>query len=153
MIRVHIPDIYPCYGTQKFITVCTSASFLSILYCYCKASEFTQVKWLHASGKQLVKRSHQRFLHNMCGGYWLLTTCSRVLPEKLKCPKLLKNFPEFYGIRRFITAFARARHLSLSWARLIQSMPPFNLSKIHFNIILPSTPGSFKWSPCLRFPH
>jgi hypothetical protein len=32
-------------------------------------------------------------------------------------------------------------------------VPTPNLSKIHFNIILPSTPGSFKWSPSLRFPH
>jgi hypothetical protein len=31
--------------------------------------------------------------------------------------------------------------------------PPTNLSKIHFNIILPSMPGSSKWSPFLRFPH
>jgi hypothetical protein len=38
----------------------------------------------------------------------------RVLPEKLKLPKLLKKFPAFYGNRRFITAFTRARHLSLS---------------------------------------
>jgi hypothetical protein len=25
--------------------------------------------------------------------------------------------------------------------------PPSNLSQVHFNIILPSTPGSSKWSP------
>jgi hypothetical protein len=31
--------------------------------------------------------------------------------------------------------------------------PPSNLSKIHFNIIPPSTPGSSKWSPFHRFPH
>ena len=36
---------------------------------------------------------------------------------------LVNKFPSFYGIRRFITAFTSARHLSLSWARSIQSMP------------------------------
>jgi hypothetical protein len=55
---------------------------------------------------------------------YLLTPWSRVLPEKLKRPKLLKKLPALYGTRRFVTAFTRARHLSLSWARLIQSMPP-----------------------------
>jgi hypothetical protein len=40
-----------------------------------------------------------------------------------------------------------------SWARPIQSMPPTYFSKIHFNIALPSTPGSSKWFPSLRFPH
>jgi hypothetical protein len=54
----------------------------------------------------------------------LLTPRSRVLPEKLQSPKLLKKFPAFYGTRRFIIAFTRIHHLSLSWARLIQSMPP-----------------------------
>jgi len=35
--------------------------------------------------------------------------------------KLDRKFPAFYGTRRFITAFTRVRHCSLSWARWIQS--------------------------------
>jgi len=42
--------------------------------------------------------------------------------------QLFKEFPEFYLTRMFITVFTTARHLSQSWARLIQSTP-----LIHFN--------------------
>ena len=55
---------------------------------------------------------------------YLLTPWSRVLPEKLTGPQLIRKFPEFYGNRGFITTFRRTRHVSLSSARLIQSMPP-----------------------------
>jgi len=54
----------------------------------------------------------------------LLTTWSRVLHEKLYGFQLIKKFPKFYGTRRFIPAFASARHLSLSWACSIQSITP-----------------------------
>ena len=64
-----------------------------------------------------------------------------------------RNFCAFYGNRRFITAFTRDRHLSLSWARSIQSLPSSHLSKIHFDIVLPSMPGFSKWFPSLSFPH
>jgi hypothetical protein len=43
-----------------------------------------------------------------------LTPRSRVLPEKIKDPKLLKKFPAVNGIRRFMTTFTRARHLFLA---------------------------------------
>jgi hypothetical protein len=36
---------------------------------------------------------------------------------------LVNKFPAFYGTRRFITALTNAHHLSLSWARSIQSIP------------------------------
>ena len=73
----------------------------------------------------------------------LLAPCSRVLLEKLIDPQLVKCF----GTRRFITAFTSARHLSLSWARSIQFVPPTPHSmNIHFNIIL-STPIFPRGSP------
>ena len=74
-------------------------------------------------------------MHSAC---YTLTPCSRVILEKLTGPQLVKKFHVFYGIRRSITAFIRARHLCLSWVRLIQFMPPhptihttcFNIQKV-----------------------
>ena len=51
-------------------------------------------------------------------------TAAESNPKKLTGFQLVKKFPAFHGTRRFITAFASARHLSLSWARSIQSTPP-----------------------------
>ena len=68
---------------------------------------------------------------------YLFTTWSRVLLQKLTGSQPVKNFPAFCGTRRFITAFTSARHLSLSLASSIQSMPPHPTSWISF-LILPS---------------
>jgi hypothetical protein len=55
--------------------------------------------------------------------YAQLTPWSWALLEKLPVVHPHKNFPTFYGTRRFLTVFTRALHWSLSWARLIQSIP------------------------------
>ena len=78
----------------------------------------------------------------------LLTPWSTVLPEKLTCSHLVKKFPAFYGTLRFITTFTSARHLSLSWAISIQSIPPHPTSwrsililSSHLRLGLPSGAG------------
>ena len=55
---------------------------------------------------------------------YLITPCSRVLLEELTGFELVKKLPANYGSRKFIAAFTSARHLSLSWARSIQSINP-----------------------------
>jgi hypothetical protein len=72
------------------------------------------------------------FLHCFYSGSIYLpkkTPWSRVLRENLTRPKLLKKFHAFYGTRRFITVYTRARRLSLSWARSTQSAPPHPTSQ------------------------
>jgi hypothetical protein len=44
--------------------------------------------------------------------YYLLTTWSKALLEKLTDFQIVKKFPAFYGTRTFITAVIIARHLS-----------------------------------------
>ena len=82
----------------------------------------------------------------------LLTPWCRVLLQQLTGLQLVKKFPAFYGIRRFITALTSVRHLSLSWVSLIQSIYPHLNSwssilifSTHLRIGLPSglLPSSF----------
>jgi hypothetical protein len=40
-----------------------------------------------------------------------VTTWSRALLEKLTVPRLVNKYPAFYGTRRFIAAFTKARHI------------------------------------------
>jgi hypothetical protein len=50
------------------------------------------------------------------------------LLERRSVVQPLGSFPVFYGNRRFVTAFTRALHLYLSWAKPIQSTPPSPIS-------------------------
>jgi hypothetical protein len=60
------------------------------------------------------------------------TPRSWVLLEKPPAPQLQKNFPNFYGIWRFITVSTTARHWSLSWAR---SISPYPISLRYISIL------------------
>ena len=87
---------------------------------------------------------------------YLLTPLCRVLLEMLTGLQLVKKFPAFHGTRRFITALTSVRHLSLSWARPIQSIYPHTTSwrsililSTHLCLGLPSSlfPSGFPTRP------
>jgi len=74
--------------------------------------------------KGLLVRSFIVFVFHL----WQLSVWSKVLPEKLIGLQLVKKFPAFCGTRRFIIAFTRARHLSLSWDVPDDPMPEVSLA-------------------------
>jgi hypothetical protein len=72
--------------------------------------------------------------------YTELNPWSRALFEMQTCIQSDKKFPAFDGTWVFITVLTKALSRPLSAVRWIQSTPVSYFSKIHFNIILPSTP-------------
>lgn len=63
-------------------------------------------------------QSSQRVLH--LSEVLNLTTCNRVLFEKLNFPsRVVMKFPAFYGAGRFFAVFTRDRHRFLSRVKLI----------------------------------
>jgi hypothetical protein len=74
--------------------------------------------------KHLYPREHTHQLLLLRNIPYLLNYLrSWALLEELHNWRLLKNFPAFYGTRRFNTVFTRAVHWSLFWAISIQSTP------------------------------
>jgi hypothetical protein len=80
----------------------------------------------------------------------IYTLWCRVPVQKLRVTQLVEKFSTFYGKRWFITVFITTRHWSLCWARCIQSTST-HFSKIHSNIMFPSTAGSSEWPLPFRF--
>ena len=85
---------------------------------------------------------------------YLLIPWSRVLPEKLSSFQLVKKFPAFYGTKKIHYCIHKCPPPVPILKQIDQvHTPTSHLLKIHLNVILPSKPGSSKWSLYLRFPH
>jgi len=72
--------------------------------------------------------------------------------EKEAFLQLVKKFYSFYGKRSFHSNKSPPRTHVLSHSNLVHALPTA-VFKIHFNIILPSTPRASKWSFPFRFRH
>jgi len=89
-----------------------------LLQSYYQAVSNTRKKLVLYSAKLLDYYTNTCLLFNS-----LITPWSRVRLEKLCGSELAKKFPAFYGIWMFNTATTSVRHLFLSWAWSIQSIP------------------------------
>jgi len=107
---------------------------------------FTGLRYLQNTGQYFLSLRVHPVRYSIL---WTIP-CSRGILEKLTVPHLAKNLPSFYG--RSIAAFTTAFHLSVSWARSIQSMSQTNFLEFELNIILPSNRWSSKSFLSLRFP-
>ena len=72
----------------------------------------------------LIFSFHFRVISNCTDLLNWLTPWSRIFPEKLMDPQLVKKFPIFYETQRCITTFTIAHHLSLFSAGSVQSILP-----------------------------
>ena len=73
---------------------------------------------------------------NMYRAYaYLLTYSMEHSPWEANRFSASQEIPHIYVTRRLITAFTTACHVSLSWARSIQSMPPHPTSWRSFSIL------------------
>jgi len=62
----------------------------------------------------------------------------------------VKKFSAFYATRSFISVFTTSHHEYPEPMNAVHTFPSY-FSKIHLNVILPSTPGSHIWPLPFRF--
>ena len=86
----------------------------------CLAFELTAISSFSSSAQfvEIVRQlQHSDIRRFLCGLFtnitYLLTTCSRVLLEKLTGSTASQEIPHIFGTRRFLTVLTSARHLSL----------------------------------------
>jgi hypothetical protein len=79
-------------------------------------------KYLKKFNNTVIQCNYHSLTHSLTHSW------SWALLEKPSIVQPLKNFPAFYGTRRFITGFTKALHWSLPWVSSIHSIPPHPIS-------------------------
>jgi len=112
---------------------------------------FILILYLNTTGCPLLKINPGRYLLDNCLPQ---ASCMEQSPSwEANQFSAIQEIPLILWNPKVHCFFKRARRLSLTWARSIQSMSPSHFLKIQLNIVLPSMPKSCKWSLSLRFSH
>jgi hypothetical protein len=121
-------DRYGVAHSRKGTHRITTYTHTYIKHKYGKNNFFAKISEDNSSFTRYVNNPEKPF-NELSTNYkilrtYLLTPWSRVIFQKLTGSAASQKFPAFYGTRNFITLLTSARHLSLSWAKSIQSPQP-----------------------------
>ena len=96
--------------------------FYSALFVYVLVSS---AWWAHDRRKHVVQNNKKwkYGVRVLCLVKWIAIICKYVMTLPKLLSETVSRFPAFYGARRIITVFTRARRLYLSEARRIQTTP------------------------------
>jgi hypothetical protein len=138
--RFRLESVFINQNVNSYYVKCAvqSVKLYCVLYQYIRWKKSTKVsKYVcHKPSLEPCRIVKRYFWLNFLLLTHSLTPWSKVFLEKLTYSQLDKRFLAMYGSRRFITAFTKARHLSISRATSIQFMPPpSHFLKIYRNSI------------------
>ena len=103
-----LQSIHQPTNARNGIQFKTSIKLLNVSARGCHPLDIFQIKGIQAQHTDVgISSPTQKWLKYYLLNYLLtyfVTTCWRVLLEKLTVSQIIKKFPAFYGIRNFITA-------------------------------------------------
>ena len=161
-LRLGLPSIFSLHSfllKRTFFHACFKYRFSDPLFHKSRTSQWT-VGYPHDTELTTALFPVILFFSPAWVQIFFSALCYEHLPANSmeKCPSweadsswASQQFPAFYRIRNSVTVFARVRHMSLSWARLIRSTEHVSLWS---SLIVPFQYAQFfRLLLTFRFPH
>jgi len=140
----YVKEYYIKWGKFSLFTYFTHSAYFSSYISSCNKTLYARV----------VSQYHCYQINHYLLTYLLPYSMEQIRPwepnqfsASQEIPRILWKLKFYYCIHKCPPSLPILSQLHIVYT------PTSHFLKIHLNIILPSTPGSTKWTLCLRFPH